>query len=154
MIGYEKSTPVQEWLLPIIGNGMDAMVCAQANSGKTAAFVLPMIDFIHKARVSSSTSAFSHARTVDVQVMAPAREIVLQIYMEANWLSAETLCKIQIAYGGASQHQRCCIRQGCDILIGIPGRLKQFVKNRTIDPKYQVFCPVRSRLAVGRRVLV
>jgi len=129
--GYEEPTPVQKWALPIICGGKDIMACAQTGSGKTAAFVLPMINIITTRGVSSSE--FSSTQTPDAMVITPTRELAMQIHKETSKFAFSTVCKAQLAYGGAAvQHQRSCIRRGCNILIGTPGRLKQFVNDGTI----------------------
>ena len=97
--------------------GQDVMACAQTGSGKTAAFVLPMINVINTRGVSSSE--FSSVQTPDAMVVTPTRELAIQIHKETSKFSYQTMVKAQIAYGGASvQHQRTCIRKGCNILIG------------------------------------
>ena len=93
------------------------MACAQTGSGKTAAFVLPMINIINNSGPSSSE--FSSTQTPDAMVITPTRELAMQIHKETSKFAFSTLCKAQLAYGGASvQHQRSCIRRGCNILIG------------------------------------
>lgn len=129
---YKEPTPVQQWALPLIVGGKDVMACAQTGSGKTAAFVLPMINVINTKGVSSSE--FSSTQTPDAMVVTPTRELAIQIHKETCKFSYMTMCKAQIAYGGAAvQHQRTCIRRGCNILIGTPGRLKQFIEDTTIS---------------------
>jgi len=129
--GYEEPTPVQKWALPIVCNGRDIMACAQTGSGKTAAFVLPMINIINTQGTSSSQ--FSSTQTPDALVITPTRELAIQINTETSKFAFNTICKSQLAYGGAAvQFQRNKIRNGCNILIGTPGRLKQFVNDGTI----------------------
>lgn len=129
--GYNEPTPIQSYALPIIIKGKDVMACAQTGSGKTAAFVLPMINVINTQGISSSE--FSQRQTPDAIVITPTRELAIQIYRETCKFSHSTMVKAQLAYGGASvQHQRNNIRRGCNILIGTPGRLKMFVNDGTI----------------------
>ncbi|KAL5250096.1 hypothetical protein ACHWQZ_G015981 [Mnemiopsis leidyi] len=129
--GYKEPTPVQKWALPIICAGKDIMACAQTGSGKTAAFVLPMINIINNSGPSSSE--FSSTQTPDAMVITPTRELAMQIHKETSKFAFSTMCQAQLAYGGAAvMHQRSCIRRGCNIVIGTPGRLKQFVNDGTI----------------------
>lgn len=130
--GYTEPTPVQTYALPIINSGLDVMACAQTGSGKTAAFVLPMIKLINECGPSSSE--FSSSQTPDAMVITPTRELAMQIHKETCKFAYMTLCKAQLAYGGAAvQHQRNAIRRGCNILIGTPGRVKQFINDGTIS---------------------
>ena len=115
--GYKEPTPVQKWALPIICAGKDIMACAQTGSGKTAAFVLPMINIINNSGPSSSE--FSSTQTPDAMVITPTRELAMQIHKETSKFAFSTMCKAQLAYGGAAvMHQRSCIRRGCNIVIG------------------------------------
>ena len=115
--GYTEPTPVQKWALPIICDGKDIMACAQTGSGKTAAFVLPMINIINTSGVSSSE--FSQTQTPDAMVITPTRELAIQIHKETKKFAFSTMCQAQLAYGGtAVMNQRSNIRRGCNIIIG------------------------------------
>jgi len=130
--GYSEPTPVQTYALPMICSGKDVMACAQTGSGKTAAFVLPMIKLINDQGISSSE--FSQVQTPDAMVITPTRELAMQIHKETSKFAFQTMVKAQLAYGGAAvQHQRSMIRKGCNILIGTPGRVKQFINDGTIS---------------------
>lgn len=108
------------------------MACAQTGSGKTAAFVLPMLKIISTAGVSSSE--FSMTQTPDAMVVTPTRELAIQIYKECSKFSFNTMIKTQVAYGGTHTGEQINkIKRGCNILIGTPGRLKHFIENGTIS---------------------
>jgi len=139
-VGYTKPTPVQKYALPVVMGGRDVMACAQTGSGKTAAFVLPMLKIISTAGVSSSE--FSMTQTPDALVVTPTRELAIQIYKECSKFSFNTMIKTQVAYGGThTGAQINNIKRGCNILIGTPGRLKHFIENGTISlEKIKFFC--------------
>jgi probable ATP-dependent RNA helicase DDX4 len=133
-IGYNEPSLVQKYVLPIVCQGRDLLVCAPAGSGKTTAFVLPMIDIINTRGPSSSM--FSVTQTPEVIVITPTDERALKIHKETSKFSCFTMamCKTQLALDEAElQYQKSCIRKGCNILIGTPFRLMQFVTGGDIS---------------------
>lgn len=120
--GYKKPTPIQKYAIPIILAKRDMMGCAQTGSGKTAAFILPILQRILDDNEGDTI------RKPQAVVMAPTRELAIQIFEEARKFANRSWIKIAIAYGGtASRHQSDNIEKGCHILIATPGRLMDFV---------------------------
>jgi probable ATP-dependent RNA helicase DDX4 len=126
--GYKKPTPIQKYAIPIIQSRRDLMGCAQTGSGKTAAFILPILDTIMNENVTSSIGQ------PQALIVAPTRELVIQIFDEARKFSNTSWVKICLAYGGtASQHQGNNIARGCHVLVATPGRLMDFVEKGIIS---------------------
>nr|BBB36990.1 Vasa protein [Argyrosomus japonicus] len=120
--GYVKPTPVQKHGIPIISAGRDLMACAQTGSGKTAAFLLPILQQLMTD--GAAASSFSELQEPEVIIVAPTRELINQIYMEARKFSYGTCVRPVVVYGGVSTgHQIREISRGCNVLCGTPGRL-------------------------------
>merc|ERR1719447_1989986 len=125
--GYKKPTPIQKYAIPIINEGRDLMACAQTGSGKTAAFLLPIITGILKANTLSST--YSDKQEPAALILSPTRELAMQSHAEAKKFCTGTMVNACVAYGGvATAYQMSAIERGCDILIATPGRLVDFVE--------------------------
>ncbi|TRY75278.1 hypothetical protein TCAL_00683 [Tigriopus californicus] len=125
--GYKKPTPVQKHAIPIIREKRDLMACAQTGSGKTGAFLLPMLNRLLEEGVESHAGAES--QTPEVVIMAPTRELALQIKDESRKFAMGTNLKSVCIYGGTSVPQQLSILdRGCNILVATPGRLLQFVQ--------------------------
>lgn len=119
---YEKPTPVQKYAIPIIMKGRDLMACAQTGSGKTAAFLLPTLTGMMKSGLSGSS--FSTVQEPQALVLAPTRELAVQIFMDARKFAHGTMLRPVVLYGGTSVgYQLREVEKGCHILVGTPGRL-------------------------------
>ena len=126
--GYIKPTPVQKYAIPIIASGRDVMGCAQTGSGKTAAFILPILNKI----MSDHTSAPS-SKPICL-IMAPTRELAIQIHDETRKFSRGSWLKVALAYGGtASNHQATKIEEGAHVLVCTPGRLMDFLDKKRVS---------------------
>ncbi|MEL7145436.1 MAG: DEAD/DEAH box helicase [Bacteroidota bacterium] len=117
MMGFNKPTPIQEQAIPIILEGDDLIACAQTGTGKTAAFVLPTLSNIAK-----------EPRThISALILAPTRELVLQIDQQIEGFSYFTNARSMAIYGGgdgmAWSQQKKAIEKGVDIIVATPGRL-------------------------------
>uniref|UniRef100_A0A3B4VHY7 RNA helicase n=1 Tax=Seriola dumerili TaxID=41447 RepID=A0A3B4VHY7_SERDU len=120
--GYVKPTPVQKHGIPIISAGRDLMACAQTGSGKTAAFLLPILQQLMADGVAASQ--FSELQEPEAIIVAPTRELINQIYLEARKFAFGTCVRPVVVYGGVSTgHQIREICRGCNVLCGTPGRL-------------------------------
>jgi len=123
---YSKPTPVQRYSLPIVIAGRDLMSCAQTGSGKTAAFLVPIISQLLKL-----TRRFNQDRSKIAPlalVLAPTRELACQIHEEARKFSNSTYLKTAILYGGVSIRDQCKdLFRGADILVATPGRLADII---------------------------
>ncbi len=116
--GYTEPTPIQSKAIPIVLRGRDVVGIAQTGTGKTAAFVLPILE-----RLSSHGSA-SGRRSIRCLVLAPTRELALQIEENARKYSRHLHLRVAVIYGGVGeQPQINALRQGAEIVIATPGRL-------------------------------
>ncbi|XP_075980870.1 ATP-dependent RNA helicase vasa [Anticarsia gemmatalis] len=131
--GYKKPTPIQKHAIPIIMGGRDLMGCAQTGSGKTAAFLLPIINTLLNDPRDLVVESNGCAEP-QVVIVSPTRELTLQIFNEARKFSYGSILKIAVAYGGtAVRHQGDNISRGCHILVATPGRLHDFVDRRRVS---------------------
>jgi len=128
---YSCPTPVQKYAIPIIQEQRDLMACAQTGSGKTAAFLFPMLDRLMRENPRGRNSSKA---TPQVVIIAPTRELVTQIYDEARKFSGGTDLLIANVYGGTSVYQQLqALDRGCNILVAAPGRLLDFVERGRIS---------------------
>ncbi|WEW57452.1 ATP-binding RNA helicase [Emydomyces testavorans] len=139
LCGYEVPTPVQAYSIPAVLSGYDLIAVAQTGSGKTAAFLIPVLSkLMGKAKKLAAprpdlTNGFNES--VDavraeplVLIVAPTRELATQIFDEARRLCYRSMLRPCVIYGGAPiREQRIDLHKGCDILIGTPGRLLDFM---------------------------
>ncbi|RWS31594.1 ATP-dependent RNA helicase vasa: isoform A-like protein [Leptotrombidium deliense] len=130
---YTRPTPVQKYGIPIVLAKKDLMACAQTGSGKTAAFLLPIIQDMLRDKELPSMYGQSVQSPVCV-VISPTRELALQIYGEAFKFTKGSIVKPQIIYGGTSAgHQLAQISRGTHILVATPGRLNDFLTKGKIS---------------------
>nr|CAB3237038.1 Vasa DEAD-Box Protein [Phallusia mammillata] len=128
---YDSPTPVQKFSLPIILADRDLMACAQTGSGKTAAFLLPVLT--NMVRTGLASSSFSEKQLPQAIIVGPTRELVYQIYLEARKFSRGTIIRPVVAYGGTStNYQLKELQKGCHLLIATPGRLMDFINRGKI----------------------
>ncbi|KAJ4834142.1 hypothetical protein Tsubulata_049479 [Turnera subulata] len=120
---YEKPTPIQCQALPIVLSGRDVIGMAKTGSGKTAAFVLPMIVHIMDERELAKEEG-----PIGV-VCAPTRELAHQIYLETKKFAKSHGIRVSAVYGGMSKlDQFKELKAGCEIVIATPGRLIDMLK--------------------------
>ncbi|MSR72875.1 MAG: DEAD/DEAH box helicase [Opitutales bacterium] len=116
--GYTDPTPIQKATIPIILEGTDVIGIAQTGTGKTAAFTLPILTRL--VRTKSNT----HKAKVRCLILAPTRELVVQIAENVAAYSRYSGATVATCYGGVSERpQIAALRKGCDFLIATPGRL-------------------------------
>ncbi|VDM65513.1 unnamed protein product [Strongylus vulgaris] len=127
--GYKKPTPVQKYSIPTLLGNRDLMSCAQTGSGKTAAFLLPIIHHIlvngpEAIRPSSMSNSGRRTFYPAALVLAPTRELAIQIHKEAAKFSYRTNIITAILYGGRENYREQInrLRGGCHILIATPGK--------------------------------
>ncbi|MSQ98301.1 MAG: DEAD/DEAH box helicase [Xanthomonadales bacterium] len=120
---FVHCTPIQALTLPVALKGADVAGQAQTGTGKTAAFLLVLFQRLLR---SQATADRRHPRAL---VLAPTRELAIQIHKDALLLGAETGLKLGLAYGGVDyEKQRQTLEDGVDILVGTPGRIIDFFK--------------------------
>lgn len=126
--GFTSCTTVQEKVLPVALNGCDLMVQSKTGSGKTAVYVLTVLQSIAKSIAEGKKSP-------KALIVAPTRELAVQIEQDTKVLSAG-FDKVTVGafYGGVGyEKQDKLVQSGCDIYVGTPGRLLDFEKGRKID---------------------
>lgn len=122
--GYLNPTPIQRDAIPVVLQGRDVMGLAQTGTGKTAAFVLPILNrLMHGGR--------GHVRAL---VIAPTRELAEQIHEAIGSLGQQTRLRSVTVYGGVSINPQIeKLRRGAEIVVACPGRLLDHIGQRTID---------------------
>ena len=126
--GYEALTPVQTQVTEGEAKGRDLLVSAQTGSGKTVAFGLAMADeLIEDGRLPFATSPLA-------LIVAPTRELALQVSRELGWLYAKAGARIATCVGGMdASKERRALGQGVQIVVGTPGRLRDHLERGALD---------------------
>lgn len=128
--GFEYCTPIQAQSLPLLLANRDVAGQAQTGTGKTIAFLLATFQRL----LTSQDTQKSTSKQPRALILAPTRELAIQIVKDAELLNSEAGLRIVIAHGGKDyQRQRDAITDGCDVLIGTPGRLLDFHKQRVFN---------------------
>ena len=128
--GFTYCTPIQALTLPVALQGKDVAGQAQTGTGKTAAFLLVIFQRLLEKQPQHDRR---HPRAL---VLAPTRELALQIHKDALLLGSHTGLKFGLAYGGVDyEKQRKTLEGGVDILIGTPGRLIDYFKQHVYNLK-------------------
>jgi ATP-dependent RNA helicase RhlE len=123
--GYESPTQIQEKAIPIALDGKDLIGCAQTGTGKTAAFVLPTIQFL---------AGGERLRNPRALVVAPTRELAIQVDTAFHDYGKFTGLKSLAVFGGVSIHkQQQVLRRGVDVVVATPGRLLDLMDRRSVS---------------------
>ena len=116
-MGFSKATPIQEQAIPLILQNKDLIACAQTGTGKTAAYVLPVLNKILKAET----------RHLNTLIIVPTRELAIQIDQQIEGFSYFIAVSSIAVYGGGDgsvwEQQKKALKEGADIIIATPGRL-------------------------------
>jgi len=127
--GFEFCTPIQASTLPIALDRNDVAGQAQTGTGKTAAFLIAAYQRILTGSGDESPSDDETPRQPRIFILAPTRELAIQIANDAEVLGKHTGLKIALAFGGTGyEQQRRTIAAGVDLLIGTPGRIIDYFK--------------------------
>jgi ATP-dependent RNA helicase RhlB len=130
--GFEFCTPIQAATLPLALEGKDVAGQAQTGTGKSAAFLLSTMDRL----IQHSPPGWKKQNQPRALILAPTRELAIQIHHDAAALGRFTDLKLGLAYGGTGYDaQRKTIEEGIDILIGTPGRIIDYFKQHVFDLK-------------------
>jgi len=122
--GYDTPTPIQAKAIPAVLSGRDVLAGAQTGTGKTAGFVLPLIQKLGAAA----------GRAPRVLVLSPTRELTAQIAENARTYGRYTNLRTVVIFGGVSERPQIdALRRGCDLLIATPGRLLDLVEQGVLD---------------------
>src|SRR6056297_1031788 len=125
-IGFDRPTPIQEQAFPVVMSGTDVVGIAQTGTGKTYAYLLPILN-MHKF------SKDVHPKTM---VLVPTRELVVQVVEEVEKLGKYASVRVMGVYGGTSMNkQKEALASGTDIIVGTPARLYDLVLARALQLK-------------------
>lgn len=130
--GFEFCTPIQAQSIPIALTGKDVAGEAQTGTGKTAAFMVACMNHL----ITHPADEKRHKTQVRAMILAPTRELAIQIHKDAEVIGKYTSLKLGLAYGGTDyDKQRTILENGVDILIGTPGRTIDFFKQNIFNLK-------------------
>jgi superfamily II DNA/RNA helicase len=125
--GFANATPIQSQVIPAALNGKDILGCAQTGTGKTAAFLIPVVEKCLRQR----------GKGIQCIVIAPTRELAIQIEQNLMGLLYFTDLSSQAIYGGQNSgdfvQQKTAVQEGADIIIATPGRLLQHINLGYVD---------------------
>ncbi|MFR4163537.1 MAG: DEAD/DEAH box helicase [Paraclostridium sordellii] len=146
--GYLKPTPIQSKSITPLLEGRDLLGCAQTGTGKTASFAIPIIQQIYNDK-----KALKGKRTIKAVILAPTRELAIQIEENFSAYARYTNIKSLVIFGGVSQNaQTKALKQGVDILIATPGRMIDLYNQKFLklnDVKHFVLDEADSMLDMG-----
>src|ERR1700729_491970 len=129
--GYSAPTPIQQAAIPAVLAGRHVLAGAQTGTGKTAAFVLPLLQRL-------STPAGRAPRAL---VLTPTRELAAQVAESAADYVRYSPVRTTVIFGGVSDKpQIAALRHGCDLLVATPGRLQDLAQQRQLDLSQVQFC--------------
>ncbi len=128
--GFERCTPIQAQTLPHALAGMDVAGQAQTGTGKTVAFLVAMFARLLREPVPAGRKT----NAPRALIVAPTRELAVQIHSDAEPLGQHTGLRLGLAFGGIDfEKQKRHLEEGVDVLIGTPGRIIDFYKQHVID---------------------
>src|SRR5277367_5051589 len=131
--GFTVCTPIQAQTLPIALAGRDVAGQAQTGTGKTAAFLVAL----YQSLLTRPPAATRSKTSVRALIVAPTRELAVQIHHDAEILGRHTGLKQAVVYGGVDyEKQRRTLSEGVDVLIGTPGRLIDYFKQHVFDLRH------------------
>ena len=129
--GYTQATPIQAKAIPVVLEGKDVMGAAQTGTGKTAAFILPIIQKL-LPNANASTSPARHP--IRALILTPTRELSDQVADNASLYAKHTDLRTAVVFGGVDiKPQAMLLRAGVEILIATPGRLLDHLGSKTAD---------------------
>lgn len=121
-LGYETPTPIQQKAIPVVLQTSDVIACAETGTGKTAAFLLPIIQQLTENKTIG----------LAVLVLAPTRELAVQIEQACRELAPKTVKSVALIGGAGYKHQTEGLRNA-NIVIATPGRLMDFIERGALD---------------------
>ena len=122
--GYATPTPIQRAAIPAVLAGRDVLAGAQTGTGKTAAFVLPILQRLREPQGSAPRAL----------VLTPTRELAAQVAESAGSYGRHSALRTAVIFGGVSEKPQIeALRAGCDLLIATPGRLLDLAGQRALD---------------------
>jgi superfamily II DNA/RNA helicase len=131
---YDLMTPIQKYIIPYVLNKKDCLGCAQTGSGKTIAFLVPIVSLMLKEGCPKEKMQYNYCSYPVCLIIVPTRELAEQIYKEARKVIHKTGIIVTKVYGGVPcDSQIRELKQGSDIVIGTPGRLLEHIERRYLN---------------------
>ncbi|KAJ3054461.1 DEAD-box ATP-dependent RNA helicase, partial [Rhizophlyctis rosea] len=131
---YSKPTPIQKYGIPIVTAGRDLMACAQTGSGKTAAFLFPILSHAFFDGPPASSGGYQRTAYPLALIMAPTRELACQIFDEAKKFAYRSWVKPAVVYGGADTGPQVRqLQEGGHLLVATPGRLVDMIERGVVS---------------------
>ena len=128
--GYTTPTPIQAQAIPHVLAGRDLMAMAQTGTGKTAAFTLPLLQLLLP---HANTSASPARHPIRALILAPTRELAIQVEKSVETYSKHVLLRSTVVFGGVDiKLQKPALLKGVEILVATPGRLLDHVESRNL----------------------
>lgn len=125
---YEEPTPIQTESIPLLLKGKDILGSAQTGTGKTAAFAIPILQNLYLKKQETKLP-----KAIRALILAPTRELALQIYDNFKEYSKNLNLRTTVIYGGVKQSKQIAIlNQGVDILVATPGRLLDLIQQKKL----------------------
>ncbi|MEQ8240392.1 MAG: DEAD/DEAH box helicase [Cyclobacteriaceae bacterium] len=125
-LGFENPTPIQEAAFPLVLSGRDMVGIAQTGTGKTFAYLLPLLNNLKYANDSNPR----------ILILVPTRELVVQVVEQVELLTKYMSVRVMGVYGGSNiKTQRVAVAAGMDVLVATPGRIYDLVLSRSIELK-------------------
>ncbi len=135
--GFTEPTPIQAQAIPLVLAGRDVLGAAQTGTGKTAAFVLPILQNLIAERRDAPPARPIGRRSIRVLVLSPTRELASQIAETFETFGRPLGIRHAAVYGGVSEGpQRRALRDGIDVLVATPGRLEDLQQSGAIDLRH------------------
>jgi len=129
--GYTTPTPIQAQAIPVVMENRDVLGCAQTGTGKTAAFLLPMLDRLQQVEPSKQIKAL---------ILSPTRELAAQIGESFSTYAKHTALRHLVIFGGVKQEPQVKqLKRGVDVLVATPGRLLDLQGQGFIDLSQSAF---------------
>ncbi len=142
LAGWDELLPVQAKAIPYIFSQRDMMIQSRTGSGKTGAYLLPMLEMVNPLQ-----------NAAQALILAPTRELALQIATEAEVLGRKTGVRSVAVYGGVGYHdQLAAFKAGAQLVIGTPGRILDHLLRRSLslsELKYLIFDEADHMLSMG-----
>jgi ATP-dependent RNA helicase RhlE len=143
-LGFVETRPIQSAVIPLALGGGDLIACAETGTGKTCAFVVPILQrllnsglegtAVHGGPERAALHAASPAKKSRVLILAPTRELAVQIEDEIHGLSYHTSITSAAIYGGVEMgQQERALKAGVDLIVATPGRLMDHMRQQNAD---------------------
>ncbi|MGH9881477.1 MAG: DEAD/DEAH box helicase, partial [Pyrinomonadaceae bacterium] len=133
-LGYNEPTPIQRQAIPVVLSGSDLIGCAETGTGKTAAFLLPIIQKLAGPARGVITPKGTSRNVARILILAPTRELATQIDKNYRELNSVKSNRSVIVIGGTSIYRQIeDLRRGTTVIIATPGRLLDLIERRVLD---------------------